>query len=125
MGGDPGQGAREIWEPPPEERALWKADPLPLPREQEFFKGCNYRAAEQRQPADPTLPGRRPGLEPWRAPRRVPSCLHASGVPQGHPAAFGVTPGAAEVSLATLPLQFAPLGKKAADLDLLLSSISV
>lgn len=45
VGGDPGQGAREIWESPSEERALWKAKPLPLPREQEFFKGCNYRAA--------------------------------------------------------------------------------
>lgn len=45
-------------------RALWKANPLALPREQEFFKGCNYRAAERRQPADPTLPGRRPGLSP-------------------------------------------------------------
>lgn len=101
VGGDPGQGAREIWEPPSEERALWKAKPLSLPREQEFFKGCNYRAAEREQPADPTLPGRRPGLEPRRAPRRVPSCLDASGVPQGHPAAFRVTPGAAEVALAT------------------------
>lgn len=47
MGGDPGQGAREIWEPPSEERALWKANPFALPREQEFFKACNYRAAER------------------------------------------------------------------------------
>lgn len=32
---------------PSEERALWKANAFPLPREQEFFKACNYRAAEQ------------------------------------------------------------------------------
>lgn len=77
-----------------------------------------------RQPADPTLPGRRPGLQPRRAPRRVPGCLDASGVPQGQPAAFGVTPGAAEVSLAALSLEITRLGMKAVDLGLLLFRIS-
>lgn len=94
------------------------------PESRNFSKPAITAPPSGRQPADPTLPGRRPGLEPSRAPRPVPSCLDASGVPQGHPAAFRVTPVTGDVSLATLPLQITRLGKKAVGLDMLLSRIS-
>lgn len=74
VGGDPGQGAREIWEPPSEERALRKAKPFPLPREQEFFKACNYRSAE-REAARGSHAAAPAGSE---ACAELPACLRAA-----------------------------------------------
>lgn len=117
MGGDPGQGAREIWEPPSEERALWKAKPFPLPREQEFFKGCNYRAAE-REAA---------GGSHAAAPAGSQACAELPACPRpapGTPRRPQGNPGPARVSWAALPLEITRLGTNEVDSGLLLSGIS-
>lgn len=82
--GDPGQGAREIWEPPSAECALRKANPFHslCPESRNFSKPAIITLS-WRKPADPTLAGRQPNPDPSKAPWRVPSRPAAFGVPRG------------------------------------------